>query len=64
MRYSVKKIVKISFGIILMIFGFVALLTPFTPGSWLIFIGAELLGLRLLSQEKLSAWWKKIKEKL
>lgn len=33
---------------ILIILGFFALITPFTPGSWLAFIGLELLGWRLL----------------
>ncbi|MDD5098788.1 MAG: hypothetical protein PHP35_00370 [Candidatus Colwellbacteria bacterium] len=45
-----KKII----GIILIILGLVALLTPFTPGSWLIFAGLEFLGLRIL-------FWKKIR---
>jgi len=48
-----KKVV----GVILIILGFLALITPFTPGSWLIFVGLELLGLRI-------AAWDKIKNKL
>lgn len=47
-----KKIV----GVILIVYGFIALITPFTPGSWLIFFGLELLGIRL-------AFWEKIKNK-
>lgn len=35
-----------------MILGVLALLTPFTPGSWLALIGLELLGLRLLFERK------------
>lgn len=59
----VKAIIRKSFGIILIILGIVAILTPFTPGAWLIFVGAELLGLRLLLQEKLLGWRQKIKRK-
>jgi uncharacterized protein YqgC (DUF456 family) len=47
-----KKII----GIVFFILGFFALITPFTPGSWLIFVGLELLGFRL-------AVWDKIKSK-
>jgi uncharacterized protein YqgC (DUF456 family) len=43
---------KKTVGIILIIIGLVALLTPFTPGSWLIFIGLELLGFRILFAKK------------
>lgn len=39
-------------GIILIILGLAALVTPFTPGSWLAFIGLELLGIRIVAQEK------------
>lgn len=51
-NHPAKKIV----GVILIIIGFLALVTPFTPGSWLIFVGLELLGIRL-------AVWDKIKNK-
>ena len=47
-----KKIV----GIFLIVVGFLALITPLTPGSWLAFIGLELLGIRF-------AIWQKIKSK-
>jgi len=36
---QMKQIVKKSIGIICIILGFLALITPFTPGSWLILIG-------------------------
>ncbi len=35
-----------------MILGILALLTPFTPGSWLALIGLEILGIRLVLQRK------------
>jgi len=46
-------------GIFLIIVGVIALVTPFTPGSWLIFIGLELLGFRILFWTKIKAWLKK-----
>ena len=48
-----KKVLRIILGIVLIILGVVAFVTPFTPGSWLALIGLELLGLRLLVQRKL-----------
>jgi uncharacterized protein YqgC (DUF456 family) len=47
-----KRILRIILGVILIIVGVIALVTPFTPGSWLAVIGLELLGLRLLVQRK------------
>jgi hypothetical protein len=52
MRKVTKKIV----GVILIILGLAALLTPLSPGSWLILVGLELLGLRILLEDKLLAW--------
>jgi len=42
-------------GIILVLVGFTALITPLTPGSWLVFVGLELLGVRLLFLDKIKA---------
>jgi small-conductance mechanosensitive channel len=50
-------LVKKILGIFLILVGIFALLTPFTPGSWLAFVGLELLGVRV-------AFWDKIKEKI
>jgi hypothetical protein len=52
----VKKIVRITVGVILVILGLAALVTPFTPGSWLAVIGLELLGLRVLLRNRMCAW--------
>ena len=46
MKTIVKTIIKKVIGVILIIYGIFALLTPFTPGSWLALIGMELLGIR------------------
>ncbi len=40
-------------GILLILLGLAALLSPFTPGSWLVFVGLELLGVRLLAWDRL-----------
>ena len=53
-----KKIVKKSIGIICIILGFLALVTPLTPGSWLILIGLEILGLGFLLDGRLSRFLK------
>ncbi len=47
-----KSIFRKVLGVILIIAGLVALLTPLTPGSWLALIGLELLGLRLLIEKR------------
>ncbi|MEK7134947.1 MAG: PGPGW domain-containing protein [Patescibacteria group bacterium] len=51
--------IKKTIGIILILIGLAALLTPLTPGSWLLFIGLELLGLRVLLSDKLLKFFKR-----
>ena len=51
---KIKKVV----GILFVIFGIVAFITPLTPGSWLCLIGLELLGIRLLFLDKIMIWIK------
>lgn len=46
-------------GVVFIIIGLTALVTPFTPGSWLIFVGLESLGLRLAVWDKIRAYFKK-----
>jgi len=48
-----KKTLRKILGVILVILGLAALLTPLTPGSWLALIGLELLGIRMLFERKL-----------
>jgi len=48
-----RKALRIILGVVLIIIGVVALLTPLSPGSWLALIGLEILGLRILFQRKL-----------
>jgi hypothetical protein len=51
-----KPVVRKSIGVILVVLGFLALVTPLSPGSWLILVGLELLGLRILLEDKLRAF--------
>ena len=48
-----RRPLRITIGVALIILGLAALFTPFTPGSWLALIGLEYLGLRVLFQRKL-----------
>jgi uncharacterized protein YqgC (DUF456 family) len=43
-------------GGILVVIGLVALFTPLTPGSWLIFVGAEMIGFKLLLWKRVKRW--------
>lgn len=47
---NIKKIIGITF----IILGFLAFITPLTPGSWLFIIGLELLGLRIIFSTKIA----------
>ena len=47
-RPRLKKIM----GWFLVVFGFLALVTPLTPGGLLFFVGLEILGLRIVFTEK------------
>lgn len=53
-----KKYLRKALGIVLIILGFLALITPCSPGSWLILVGLELLGLGFLLEDRLPASWK------
>jgi uncharacterized protein YqgC (DUF456 family) len=47
-----ENLIKKALGIIFVILGLIALITPFTPGAWLIFVGLEFLGIRFLFWDK------------
>ena len=51
-----RQVGKQVIGVILIVLGFLALVTPATPGSWLILLGLEFLGLRLLLSDRLLTW--------
>jgi len=43
-------------GAFLILVGFSALVTPFTPGSWLIFVGLEMFGIRVFFGRSVKEW--------
>jgi protein-S-isoprenylcysteine O-methyltransferase Ste14 len=52
-KFRMKPILKKAIGVILIIVGLAALVTPFTPGSWLALIGLQLVGLGFLVENRL-----------
>ena len=50
------KTLRYIAGGLLIFLGFVALITPLTPGSWLIFIGLEMLGIEVLFLRRFMTW--------
>lgn len=48
-------VLKKLLGLLLIVLGVIIFLTPFTPGSWIFFVGLELIGVRM-------AVWERIKE--
>jgi hypothetical protein len=53
MKPMTKTILKKAIGVILIVYGLVALVTPFTPGSWLALIGLETVGFGFLLENRL-----------
>lgn len=52
-------------GTIAMVVGFIALITPFTPGAfWLLFLGLELMGVDILFLHEIEKQFKSIKSKV
>jgi hypothetical protein len=58
MELQVKKNLKRGLGIFLVVFGILGLILPVLPGWWVIPIGLELLGWRLIIDRKKP--WKEI----
>jgi len=49
MKINIKNdILRKIVGVTFIVLGVLALLTPFTPGSWLVFVGFGLLGFKLI----------------
>lgn len=58
MQEQAKKNLKRALGIFLVVFGILGLILPILPGVWVIPIGIELLGWRLIIDRKKP--WKEI----
>jgi len=50
---EMKNITKKILGVVLIVIGLIALVTPCSPGSWLALIGSQLLGFGVLLEKKL-----------
>jgi hypothetical protein len=51
--------IKKPLGIILIIIGLILHLIPFFPASWIVVLGLELAGVRILFRDKIKAFFKK-----
>ena len=52
-------VLRITLGVLLVLVGLFALVTPLTPGAWLGLIGLEMLGLGFIIPAKIRNLWKK-----
>ena len=56
------KIRKVT-GVILVVIGLLSIITPLTPVGFLLVLGLEILGVRVLFWDKLKKWFKKEQSK-
>ncbi len=64
MGYTARvKVLKMAGGVLLILIGLIALVTPLTPGAWLMFVGLELIGVRLTMWDKIKEWINKRRNK-
>ncbi len=54
---SVRKILRIIVGVVLIVFGLVALVLPLVPFAWVGLIGLGLLGMRVSFLDKIRVWF-------
>ncbi|MBI4121366.1 MAG: hypothetical protein HY470_00195 [Candidatus Ryanbacteria bacterium] len=59
----VKVAARKFFGVALILIGIFALFTPLTPGSWLVFLGLEFLGVRVLARDQVKGWFQKARQR-
>ena len=59
---SFTNIFKKILGVILVITGIILHLIPLFPAAWIIVLGLELLGLRILLQNKFKSFLSKFKQ--
>lgn len=58
-----KIAIKKTIGALLVIIGILALVTPLTPGAWLIFVGLGLLGFRMAAWDNVKARFQSLWQK-
>jgi uncharacterized membrane protein HdeD (DUF308 family) len=54
-------LIKQIAGVVLIVVGVLAFFTPLTPGSWLVFVGAEMAGIGILSRSNVMKYYEKLK---
>ncbi len=59
MQQEVLRIVRIVFGLLLVLIGIAGVVLPILPGWILIFVGIELLGIQLVFLDKIKEYAKK-----
>lgn len=64
MLQKLIALARVPAGFLLIVLGLMALVTPLTPGSWLVVVGLELMGFRLTygpmlrkMYQKAKLWW-------
>jgi len=57
--FSENTKTKKTVGVVLVVVGFIGLITPFTPWGFLFFVGLEMLGIRFLLWDKIKTRFKK-----
>lgn len=51
--------IRRAIGVMLVMTGLISVITPFTPVGFLLLLGLEILGLRVLVGDKLRDWFRK-----
>ena len=46
-------------GVILVVIGLLSIITPLTPVGFLLVLGLEILGIRVLVGDKIKSWFRK-----
>ena len=57
--WSEKPKVRKVAGVILVVIGLLSIITPLTPVGFLLVLGLEILGIRVLVGDKIKSWFKK-----
>ena len=68
-KESLKKVwaenpkIRKTIGVMLVVIGLISIITPLTPVGFLLVLGLEILGVRVLFWDKLKKWFKKEQSK-
>ena len=68
-KESLKKVwaenpkIRKTIGVMLVVIGLISIITPLTPVGFLLVLGLEVLGVRVLFWDKLKKWFKKEQSK-